>query len=488
LQHAAASSELEEADREHFRQYREENRGNLFYEPGETSKTGLCLKRQAPLVLVRGDHREWGLEDGGETPELRQESGGSFLTEPDRSIAGCELEKSRSESILLIPVRDRVNPRLLVGLLRMVSTTRSVSQETISEISHFASALSIRLSNLLMGRIQRQAGQRLVRDLAELGSEKERWRRAARIVAEALEADAVTVFVRRQDDLFRSTRDYSFLNLPQIERDQDDDKVEAQKQHYEEFLQLLPGQVYHAGIGRTGWGIQHRRILNLKNLVDPGAQARHGIRTLTDATGAACEIEQPGPFLACPIFTGVEEDSSVQAVIRALRWKWTPRGPFSRAHETIVQTCATILSALPSVLPPPAMEVVISYHHRYKDWREELCRFLEALDFRPLVLERLDPPDKWPELLRRAEGGIAVATPDVSRDARKEISGNVATEIQNFLTAFPDRTLVLKERSVDLPAMTLVSGVETIDFREDFGIASCFLELACRLQDWKRGG
>ena len=91
----------------------------------------------------------------------------------------------------------------------------------------------------------------------------------------------------------------------------------------------------------------------------------------------------------------------------------------------------------------------------------------------------------WDEMKARAQVAIAIATPDDRSADRLQPSGNVISEIQQFADQFPNRTIVCREANVTLPDMVDGRAIRELEFRREFGICQCFLDIAQLLADWR---
>lgn len=489
LRYASAADDLPDDDRRHFERFFSENRDRLYYDARVDSKTSLCIKQQRALRLRHDERGQWeimGDAAGVSKDVLKHESNPQFLG-VRRSEVNCELDPKHSRSILLVPVRDAINPRKLSGVLRVVSTRpEAASEESLAELQQFAAPLAERLGHTIRQEVERDACQRLLDQTKDFqsASSDTNWRMAARIAAEALGADAVTIFLADGDKL-RSKPNYTFLNEDQIRLDQPLDRQEKVKTEHQAFaLTLIPQLSYGLGVGCTGWTAKEQRVLNLRNADDKAELEAYGIHH--PFPDFYCEIPDAGPFIAAPISLG--PGTTVDGVVRGVRWRASPQGPFSVSHELTLSAFATMLAGVCRVWGPgtalpvlPARRVVISYSDA--NLKDELCRFLNALDVEPLHLGATPatpyPNPPFEELMRRAEGAIVIATP---RDESGAISANVEHELGQLRARFPGRVFVLRDRQAEVSPMARDLPAESFD--QQRGLSSTFTDVAVKVREW----
>lgn len=487
LRYASAAPNLPDDDRRHFDLFFAESRDRLYYDAKVDSKTSLCIKQQRALLLRHSDGK-WeimGESDSSSRESLQRESNPQFLDAHPRDVK-CELDPAHSRSILLVPVRDAINPRKLSGVLRVVSAKPdSASESALAELQQFAAPLAERLGHTLRQDVERDVCQRLIDQIREFPatSSDSNWHMAARIAGKALGADAVTIFLTEGDRL-RSKPSYTFLNEDQIRMDQPLDVQDAIKREHQAFTYtLLPQLSYGIGEGCTGWAARERRVLNLRNSDDEAELRAYGIRHPFPQTFG--EIQHAGPFIAAPISLGPGE--TVDGVVRGVRCRSSSQGPFSVSHELILSAFATMLAGVSRVwrplapLEPPVRRLVISYSNAQV--KDELCRFLAAIDVEGLHLGVTptgnDVSSAFEEIMRRAAGAIVIATP---RGVDGSISVNVENEIGQLLSRFPNRLLLLKDRHAVISA--LGRGLPTIEFSDEGGLAKTFTQVAFHVREW----
>jgi hypothetical protein len=181
-------------------------------------------------------------------------------------------------------------------------------------------------------------------------------------------------------------------------------------------------------------------------------------------------------------------DDRLDGVVRALRWRNSPLGPFSTSHETILAYCATILASLLRVWDPrPEPTVVISYGNA--TLKDHLVRFLNVIGVKSLHLGDTAcggiPNAYFEDLVQRAHAGIAIAVPARrgSRGAAQhEPSLNVAHEIGQMISRFPGRLLVLKEQRCDYAMGGNIGRV--LEFSMAEGIFRRMTDVAAALREW----
>lgn len=489
LRQSAAAEKLEGDAKRHFEDFRRANLGNLYYQ-ADRSKTGQCILHQAPLLLKR-NHKtnQWESEMGKVEMPLEEESSGSFLEEREDDLPHCELDPRQSRAILLVPIRDTINPRRLAGILRVVSTDAAQLDERVfRELAHFASGFAHYLGETTREEIERGVYHQLIRRLGKPTEASELWRTAAEVAAQALEADAVTIFRMEQETLV-SEADHSYLNQELIRRDLPLDEFQKEKQQFQRFCAVLRDQAYRKGDGRTGWPAKHGRVLNLKDLTDTQELERLKVECKEKPPDIYCEISNPGPFIAAPI--SLDPDAEVDGVVRALRRRRSPRGPFSVAHELILSAVGTRLAGLSRLLPQPTPAVVISYCGTFSHYKEELVRFLTAMGVRALALDAAmpatNPIDSFDELIGQASAAIVLCTPDQetrrARGVYLEPSANVTAELVQLSRNLPGRVAVIKERSVTLPEMSVTPDYQ-LQFVIETDIHPVLIELAELLRKW----
>lgn len=396
-----------------FRRFLELNRGRLYYEKGDGSKTSVCIDRQAPIVLVRAPDSRWRIDFDGDTQPkipLNAKSGGQYTEGPVPDVT-CEFPHEHTRSILLVPVRDHLSTHLPAGVLRILSTkTIADPQTVITDVLSFAEDLAGVIGRTWRDDQQRRAHDALVTELSSqhLGDDQ-KIATAARIVCNAVDAGAVSIFVREArgaGHLLKTKPEYSVLS----DQYQDDEDFLG---HHEKFRKNLPACDVHANVGRTAWVGRHGKTLNLKKLDDAAELARFGIHS---EPGGVCEIPNAGPFLAVPITIGPK--AKVEGVIRAVRRKDSVDGSFSLAHEEILATCGNVLATL---LAASRWKAVVSFCTR----PPETDRKTNALDVVKrwvelaggVVLTNTDRVDGNPmrafwDLCQKADIGIVIATID----------------------------------------------------------------------------
>jgi len=203
----AAESRLSGDDREHFDEFRSAIL-DLYYEADGT-KTGTCIRTQRPLLLSRSESGEWtcaGSED--DPPDFTTEDESrKFLSDQQEEYGWCEIRPNKSGSLLILPVRDTIEPRLLRGVLRVVATDPDVDVERIElELMQFANGLAHCLGETARDSTKRDLAGTLLRQLANAQSGCS-LAQLAEIVAKHIKADAVTLFIREGDFLVaRTTR------------------------------------------------------------------------------------------------------------------------------------------------------------------------------------------------------------------------------------------------------------------------------------------
>jgi hypothetical protein len=493
LQYAGASERLRAnpEDRRHFEQFTTAGIRRLYYQADSRSKTGLCIARQAPLLLQRAEEaQQWSIVVGAPLDDgLREfdQIGGRLINYGDsQAETGCELMPHRSHSILLVPVRDTINPRMLAAVLRVVSTRSDLDEKSLFELVEFAEGLADRHGETTRRQIQNESSQKLIEQLGKLEPESDKWGAAVRIITRALDADAATIFLRSNEGTYKAQPSYSFLNEDLIERYQPTHLALLRKVH-RDFQQLLPGKVYKSGEGRTGWTADHTAVLNLKDLDDKEELKRWGVTCSpsdTEMLHPFCEIRHPGPFIAAPISLGPR--TQVEGIVRALRWRDSPQGPFSQAHELILSTCTTLLAGLQRVWATRA--VVISYGSKYAGIKDELCRLLKAIGIEPKHLAETPGGGEhvrlFEALMSEASAGIALVTPDIQiNDGSWMPSLNVIAEIAMLRKAYDEKLLILREKDVFTPAMA--EGRTCWQFSQQTGgIAPKLIDVATILRTW----
>lgn len=412
LQHSAASELLKKnsGDYNHFLAFEEGSKGNLYYLADGSSKTSACIQTQGPLLFGR-DSKTWTLLHGRpEAAPFATESGGAFL-DPGRASqdAKCEIHPRRSKSILLVPVRDIINPLQLAGVIRVVSTQRHrLSQANLVELDQFGRSLEHWLGETTRREIQEQAVRHLIEKLGNLAREgkpaSQKWSAAAEIVAQGLNADAVTIFVQK-DGFLEAEPAWSYLKPDQP------DMLVAQHGLFCKFVGTMK---YAIGQGRTGWPARYRRVLNLKDLDDLLELQRWNVEPgpfeprANEGSHRYCELPDPGPFIAAPILD--PHSTNVAGVIRALRVRDTYQGPFTTAHELILGTCATTLAGFLRVGEPT---VVISYADA--KLKDQLSSILKAINVTPISTGGTAPDSdaarQFEQFLDRAAAAVVIATP-----------------------------------------------------------------------------
>ncbi len=490
LQHCAVSSNLSSENREHFERFRGDNLNELYYDENVESKTGLCIRRQEALLLHRGSGT-WSIiepERADTMPEfeLKAESNPQYVAGSHQDSVSCELTPDQSKSILLIPVRDTANPRMLAGVLRAVSAQDNLAahKAVFEELKAFAGPLAERLGHSVRQEVESEACQKLIDQLRNVHGtvEEQKWHEAAQIAAEALDADVVTIFLT-DGGVLRSKPSYSYLNVEQIRREQPNARLAACQQNHVRFSKALGSLEYAFGHGCTGLAAKTKRVLNIRNLDDPKELERFGVE---GHNPYLCDIPDAGPFIAAPLT--VNPIGTVDGVIRALRWKRSPQGPFTASHELTLSTFSTMLASVSRVWQPSAASiaeptVVVSYSDA--QLREQVVRFLAALGVKALHLG--DTPagpytgPKFEELVKEAGGGIVIAT-SKPNDPTRAVSQNVAEEMGVLKARFPGRVFVLFEESVVMHANS--RDLPSESFKIETGISWTFTTLAKMVRSW----
>lgn len=458
LQYAHCSSDLDSHKRRYFERFQAENIGNLYYDdysdepmPPRIAKTELCIRLGVPLHLARSrdNKNEWRVVAESLSIELqpevlsslREEASGKFLH--GRSSHSCELDHSSSRTILLAPVRDANYPRILAGVLRVVSTKdRTITRQNLYDLAQFADDLASCLSQSVRQSQQGQLGRNLIEKLARLKDPREAWSAAARIVAEAIHADSVTIFLIEKEEL-RATAQTTYLNEQQIVWDQGPDALSEHRRQHDGFRQTIGRAPYYKGVGRTGWAWEHREILNLRDLADREELHRRSVRAMFDT--ASCEIVEPAPFICGPI--SLSRDSPVYGVVRAMRSRQSLKGPFSASDEFVLRASTAMLAALAQAWEQKSIAISYSFSTGLRE-RNRTVRLLKAMGLEP---RSLDPgaqsaacaASEFLALARECSVGIVVLT----RESTGQISHNVVAEWA-CLENLQRRVIVLRERAL----------------------------------------
>jgi len=482
LASTSASENMDLEDQKHFNDFKQGIQDLYYIE--DKSKTGICLKEQEPVLLKRSTAGDWVRIINGEQvrvqEEIREEKSHALFIDPDRDHQySCELNPKRNKSLLLIPVRDVINPRMLAGVLRVVATDpNAFNEEKMLELMTFAQSFAPRLGNTTRLEILRSSREHLNRQLAKLELGPQRWKEAAKIVVEALDADAATIFLRHGDE-FRSNPDYTALNDDQIGRDFGPDQLAEMRRHHQTFRGLR--RVYKVGRGRTGWPAKNKRILNLKQVGDN--RVLKALKVEAEEP-RFCEIADPGPFIAAPIMLTPKD--RVVGIVRALRLRTSRQGYFSMAHQLILDACTPALAALLKWGQQPP-SVVLSYSFGQQDLRDRLVRLLQVVGFDVRYLSSdSNNQDDFMNLVRESSAAIVLATPDPSQQGRKkQLSQNVTIELgMIIMSRIKDRLLILKESDIELPYQVNVSQVKMLEFSLDMGIDPIMIETAETMKEW----
>lgn len=396
-------------NRTHFESFRDANVRNLFYQAEENaqapSKTGFALSRNIPTVFRRAEPGSAWACANAEPGDFGTECGGSHLAfEPD---VRCEFPVNVSKTICLVPVPDKISYRHVGGIIRVVSTRVLPSDEEkqlIAELDVFAGGLAG-----LLSKTSYEQRVRAVRDvlLQRLGSKAapdtgrldedtrdDLIAYAASLLLEALDANAVTIFISSDKKLKTSPRFTALgTGLPA-----------STIKHFENFRSKASTVVYPFANGRTGWVAANNAVLNLPDLRDKAELNRLGI---SETHGAAnCELDEAGAYIAAPISEGPHH--AVHGAVRAVRHRRSGQGSFSAQHESILLALGPVLS---SIVTPPPTRVIVSYPTALKETLDDLEVFLRHSKIELCYLEDRsanDAGERFRLLAEGCNGGIVI--------------------------------------------------------------------------------
>lgn len=486
LQHSGCSPSMTGPTLEDFREFRDTNVDNLYYEEGSAAsnatvpKTSICIQRQSAVYLRRrGRSAEW--EAFGEDLVLSQATEGKFLK--DKPRIHCEINAARNRHMLLAPVRAADHPRLLAGMIRVVSAKNQDNLEyKLRELVAFADDLGACLAETSR-RIRQSALGRDLMVRVHSGEVADLWSEGAKVIAELVDADSATIFVLEESQ-FVSKREQAFLNENQIRLDQGPGELERNRAAHEKFCTELEDFSYRAGEGRTGWCAKHREVLNLADLEDLGELSRKKVRAHSETT--TCELAEPGSFIAAPIFRGPE--GKVCAIVRALRTRHSMKGAFSPTEGLTLETGATMLGALAHSAQRDT--VVVSYSFVQPEVKDRLVELLDAAGVRAVYLPS-DPDEEDPrsgiskfvELTRVASAGVVIGTPGAGAGLSQAVAGELAI----LCTAFEKQVAVIRPSTLTLDRY--YDDVTQISFEFDpkdpKSIDSVLAPLIIELQRWR---
>lgn len=468
---------------ERFRRFLTQNRENLYYRAGDGSKTALCIDRQVPVVLIRQADGAWRVdgptEAGPAENALPQQSGGKHIngdSDDKRPEITCEFLHEHTRSILLVPVRDHLSTELPAGVLRILSTSEIQNpQAVVTDMLSFAEDLAGVIGLAWRDDQKRRARDELVTVMSRKSlKEDEKIATAARIACDAVDAAAVTIFIREVRNgrqLLKTKPEYTVLS------DQYQSEYPAQEtiSHHQRFKRASPEYdiTVRGGPGRTVWVWEHGKTLNLKSLGDEAELKRFEVRQNLDR--GPCEILEAGPFLAVPISAGPNVDGvvRVEGVIRAVRRNRDAHGSFSPAHEEILATCGNMLAVL---LAASKFKAAVSFCTRApvdntKSAFDVVKGWIELAGGVALWIEDRaegNPMQKFADICSKADIGIVIATVDT----QELVSDAVESENQHMWgMRLQNKRILLEMDGVRYRRPELNEGSVTIRYpRQPMGI------------------